>query len=251
MIIHQMIPILMRPSVIWSWITPTQPSSSAITCPVWSDTTLKPHTGIRHLGRSWSKRPTGWADGSTLDDPKSWPRRRVQVSGRRKKSRSFAAAEMNCSSAFGGNSRSFTVQRDKPSTISMRRPNEPWVERSKHESGNSWSRSKKNTTPSLRCKICEECKSATCYAACAMQMYVLRNYEGRRITTTYRHLYGGRGLWVGQNQTRFFFSFFSSLTPPHISYLSSSYDITIPSRGSCRGSRHSKGVEDYKDDIFY
>ena len=55
----------------------------------------------------------------------------------RKKSRSFTAAEINCSSAFDINSRSFTVQRDKPSTISMRRPNEPWIERSKRESGNS------------------------------------------------------------------------------------------------------------------
>ena len=130
-IIHQTIPILMRPSAIWSWITPTQPSSSATTCPAWSDTTPNPHTEAQRLERSWSTRPTGWADGSTPDDPKSWPRRRVQVSARRKKSRSFAAAEMNCSSAFDSNSRSSIVQRDKPSTISMRRPNELLIERSK------------------------------------------------------------------------------------------------------------------------
>ena len=51
---------------------------------------------------------------------------------------------MNCTSTFHTSSRSFTVQRDKPSTISMRRLNEPWIERSKRESGNSLRRSKKS-----------------------------------------------------------------------------------------------------------
>ena len=49
----------------------------------------------------------------------------------------------------------------------------------------------------------------------------------------------------------FFSSFFSSLTPPHISYLSFSYDIIIPSRGSYRGSRYSEKVENYKNNILY
>ena len=84
--------------------------------------------------------------------------------------RSFAVAEMNCFSTFDTSSRSFIVQRDKLSKISMRRLNGSWIERSKRESGNLSRRFKKNTTSSLgRCGVTQS--YSLHLRACSIRVY--------------------------------------------------------------------------------
>ena len=112
---------------------------------------------------------------------------------------------MNCFSEFDNNSRSFTVQRDKSSTINIRRSNELWIERSKRESGSSWIRFKKNTTSSLPYKTCErslrEIRSRFVPFSQSQSVFdtsLWNDRVSRRPSLTHRRLVMSRAMWIDE-----------------------------------------------------